>query len=126
MRTYGYNLGMAFQMVDDLLDVQGDAAELGKPVGSDLLQGILTLPTIMLMERYPENNPIEALFRDRTQDSKVQQALDMLNNSSIMTDCYAMVREYCERATRSLDILPDCEARRSLLELSSYILERTR
>ena len=126
LRTYGYNLGMAFQTVDDLLDVQGDAAELGKPVGSDLLQGILTLPTIMLMERYPENNPIEALFRDRTQDSKVQQALDMLNNSSIMTDCYAVVQEYCEKATRSLDILPDCEARRSLLELSGYILERTR
>ena len=53
MCDYGYNIGMAFQMVDDLLDVQGEASKLGKPVGTDLLQGILTLPTIMLMERFP-------------------------------------------------------------------------
>jgi octaprenyl-diphosphate synthase len=86
---------------------------------------VLTLPTIMLLERYPENNPIEALFRDRSQDGNVQRALDMIHNSSILTDCYAVVRGYCERATHSLDILPDCPARRSLQELSDYIWERT-
>ena len=126
LRTYGYNIGMAFQMVDDLLDVQGDAAELGKPAANDLLQGVLTLPTIMLVERYPEDNPIQALFRDRSQDGKVQQALDMINNSSIINDCYAVVREYCEGATSSLALLPDCAARQSLLALSDYIWERTR
>ena len=126
LRTYGYNIGMAFQMVDDLLDVQGDAAELGKPAANDLLQGVLTLPTIMLVERYPEDNPIQALFRDRSQDGKVQQALDMINNSSIINDCYAVVREYCEGATSSLALLPDCAARQSLLTLSDYIWERTR
>ena len=126
LRTYGYNIGMAFQMVDDLLDVQGDAAVLGKPVGNDLLQGVLTLPTIMLMERYPDDNPIEALFKDRSQDGKLQQAMDMINNSSIVEDCYAVIREYCEEATLALDIHPDCEARRSLLELCDYIWERSR
>lgn len=150
LRDYGYNIGMAFQVVDDLLDVQGDAAEMGKPVGNDLLQGVLTLPTIMLLERYPKDNPIEALFAERFpsplmgerqdggesplpltyshqgRENRVQQALDMINNSSIVSDCYAVVREYCEIATRSLDILPDCAARRSLLTLSHYIWERTR
>ena len=62
LRQYGYNIGMAFQIVDDLLDVQGDASEIGKPVGNDLLQGVLTLPAIMLMERYPNDHPIDALF----------------------------------------------------------------
>ena len=126
LRDYGYNIGMAFQMVDDLLDLQGDAAVLGKPVGSDLLHGVLTLPTIMLMERYPEDNPIEALFKDRTQDGKLERALEMINNSSIVDDCYAVIRDYCEKAMRSLDIHPHCEARRSLLELSNYIWERSR
>lgn len=126
LREYGYNIGMAFQMVDDLLDVQGDTAELGKPVGNDLLQGVLTLPSIMLLERYPENNPIEALFRDRTQDGKLLQALEMINNSSIVADCYKVICEYCARAANALDTLPDCKARRSLLELAEYIWERTR
>ena len=56
--SYGYNIGMAFQVVDDLLDILGDEAELGKPVGNDLRQGVLTLPSIMLMQRYPKDNPI--------------------------------------------------------------------
>jgi geranylgeranyl pyrophosphate synthase len=126
LREYGYNIGMAFQMVDDLLDVQGDTAELGKPVGNDLLQGILTLPSIMLLERYPENNPIEALFLDRSQGGKLSQALEMINNSNIVKDCYEVIQGYCSRAAKTLDTLPECTARRSLLELTQYICERTR
>jgi heptaprenyl diphosphate synthase len=125
LRDYGYNIGMAFQMVDDLLDVQGDVSELGKPVGNDLMQGVLTLPS-MLLERYPENNPIEALFKDRSQNGKLQQALDMINSSGIVAECYAVIREYCANAARALDTLPDCDSRRSLLDLTNYIWERTR
>lgn len=126
LRQYGYNIGMAFQMVDDLLDVQGDASELGKPVGNDLLQGILTLPSIMLLERYPENNPVEALFRERTHDGHLQQALEMINNSGIVSDCYTEIRQYCAQAARALDILPARESRQSLLNLTDYIWERTK
>jgi geranylgeranyl pyrophosphate synthase len=125
LRTYGYNIGMAFQIVDDLLDVQGDVAELGKPVGNDLLQGVLTLPTIMLMERYPDDNPISGLFKDRSQDGKLKQALEMVNNSTIVDDCQAVIRGYCEEASRSLDILPDCPGLHALLGLSDYIWERS-
>ena len=124
LRTYGHNIGMAFQIVDDLLDVEGDAAELGKPVGNDLLQGVLTLPSIMLMERCPDDNPIEKLFRDTEQDGQLQRALEMINNSTIIDDCNAVIRQYCGTASASLDILPDCPARRSLLELSNYISDR--
>ena len=124
LRIYGQNIGMAFQIVDDLLDVQGDAAELGKPVGNDLLQGVLTLPSIKLMERYPDNNPIEELFKDPGQDGQLQRALEMINDSSIIDDCNAVIRKYCHTASRSLDVLPDCPARRSLLDLSGYISDR--
>jgi len=126
LTDYGYNMGMAFQMVDDLLDVQGDPSELGKPVGNDLLQGVLTLPSIMLLERYPDNNPIEALFRERSHDGLLQQALDMINNSSIISDCYTEIHGYCAKAAQALEILPDCDARRSLRNMTDYIWERTR
>ena len=126
MCDYGYNIGMAFQMVDDLLDVQGDPTKLGKPVGTDLLQGILTLPTIMLMERFPDDNPVKALFNDRAEDGHVRRALDMINNSGIVKDCYRVIREFCDKATQSLEIMPDCDARRSLLDLPEYIRDRSR
>ena len=63
LREYGYNLGVAFQIVDDILDFIGDEAEMGKPVGSDLAEGTLTLPAMLALERYPGDNPIRRLFR---------------------------------------------------------------
>ncbi len=133
LRAYAYNIGMAFQMVDDLLDIQGDAEELGKPVGSDLAQGILTLPTIMLLERYPQDNPIEVLFLEQREpegqagqeNGMLQRALEMISNSTIVADCYGVIREYCQRATKSLESLPQCPARHSLSVMADYIWERS-
>ncbi len=124
LRSYGYNIGMAFQIMDDLLDVQGDSAVMGKPVGNDLLQGVLTLPTIKLMERYPADNPVKSLFEDRNQDGRLQQALEMINNSPIIDECYTVVRGYCDAASTALETLPDTLARRSLLDISRYTRER--
>ena len=126
LRDYGYNIGMAFQMVDDMLDVQGDPSTLGKPVGTDLCQGILTLPTIMLMEKYPDDNPVKALFNDRDEDGHVRRALEMINNSGIIGDCYTVIRGFCDKATQSLGITPECDAKRSLLALPEYIRDRSR
>ena len=126
LRDYGYNIGMAFQIVDDLLDIQGNEAEMGKPVGNDLLQGVLTLPTILLLERYPNNNPIADFFKDREDTEKVGQTLDMINNSTILGDCFAIVRQYCNQANRSLEILPKCDCRDSLETLADYVRERSR
>ena len=126
LRDYGYNIGMAFQIVDDLLDIQGNEAEMGKPVGNDLLQGVLTLPTILLLERYPNNNPITDLFKDPEDTEKVGQTLDMINNSTILADCFAIVRQYCDQANRSLEILPKCDCRDSLETLADYVRERSR
>ena len=126
LRDYGYNIGMAFQIVDDLLDIQGNEAEMGKPVGNDLLQGVLTLPTILLLERYPNNNPIADFFKDREDTAKVGQTLDMINNSTILADCFAIVRQYCNQANQSLGILPKCDCRDSLETLADYVRERSR
>ncbi len=126
LRRYAYNIGMAFQVGDDLLDFQGDESRIGKPVGSDLLHGVLTLPTVMLMERYPKDNPVEALFQDRDNPNKLKRVLDMINGSSIMRDCRGVVRDYCDRACAELQTLPRGEARQSLAALAEYVCDRQR
>ena len=126
LRDYGYNIGMAFQIVDDLLDIRGEERELGKPVGNDLLQGVLTLPTILLLERYPADNPIPALFKNPQQDGNLRRALDLINNSTIIPDCFAIVRDYCDRANRALLLLPPGPCRESLESLADYVRERSR
>ncbi len=126
LSDYGYNIGMAFQVVDDMLDILGTEAELGKPVGNDLRHGVLTLPSILLMQRYPQDNPIPALFRDPELDGQLQRTLDMINNSGIVADCFAIVRDYCDQANLSLKSLPPSESRESLETLADYIRERSR
>ena len=126
MRRYGYNIGMAYQMGDDLLDFGGDESDLGKPVGSDLLNGVLTLPTIMLRERYPADDSVSALFQDRENPEKLKRVVDMIHNSGIIRDCEEVVREYCDLACAELKSLPTGEARRSLDDLAEYVWNRRR
>ena len=128
LERYGYNIGMAFQIIDDILDVQGDTEEIGKPVGNDLLQGVLTLPGILLIEKYPKENPIEELFRQegREDGNCLRRALDMIQNSGIIEGSFAVARDYCAGARDAIGSLPDGPARRSLLDISEYVMERTR
>jgi octaprenyl-diphosphate synthase len=123
MKEYGDNLGIAFQIVDDILDFTSTEEAMGKPVGSDLIQGTLTLPAMLIMERYPEDNPIRQFFK--TRDKKhVARAIQMVLNSEIVKDCYHVAGEYCNRACRNLKSLPKPESRKSLLELAEFIIRQ--
>ena len=125
-RRYGYNLGMAFQVVDDILDFIGDEAEMGKPVGGDLAQGTLTLPAMILMARYPEDNPIRGIYLGGQNEAKVKQAIEAINNFRIIEECYLVSKDFCSRACQALKDLPDSLPRRSLLDLAEYVVERRR
>ncbi len=124
LREYGYYLGIAFQVVDDILDFIGTEEELGKPTGSDLTQGTLTLPAMLLLERYPEDNPVRELFQRRGRPESINKAIELVRNSSIIEDCYTVATEYCAKACKSLELLPDNESRRSLIGLADYIVRR--
>ncbi len=121
---YGHNLGIAFQIVDDILDFIGTEEELGKPVGSDLAQGTLTLPAILLLERYPRDNPVKRLFEHRDERSNIKLAIELLRNSPIIQECYQVASDYCARACRNLKLLPDNASRQSLLDLADFITYR--
>ena len=123
MKDYGDNLGIAFQIVDDILDFTSTEDAIGKPVGSDLIQGTLTLPAIMLAERYPEDNPVKKAFETREREH-VTRAIEMVRNSGIIEDCYRLASEYCEKACRELKSLPDTPSRKSLYALADFVVER--
>ena len=126
LKDYGYNLGIAFQIVDDILDFISTEEELGKPIGSDLAQGTLTLPSMILLERYPEDNPVKRLFQNRDKQENIKQAIELVRNSSIIEECYAVASEYCARACRNLNLLPENASRQALTELANYVVNRKR
>ncbi|UCG10035.1 MAG: polyprenyl synthetase family protein [Dehalococcoidia bacterium] len=124
LKDYGYNLGIAFQIVDDILDFIGTEEELGKPVGSDLSQGTLTLPAILLLEQYPDDNPIKKSFSDADRPKNIELALNMVRDSSIPEACYQVAADYCAKACRNLNLLPDNDSLQSLIQLAGFIAER--
>ncbi len=123
MKEYGDNLGIAFQIVDDILDFTSTEEALGKPVGSDLIQGTLTLPAIILVERYPADNPVKRTFE--TRDKKyVTKAIEMVRNSNIIDECHRIASDYCDLACRNLKSMPDTPSRQSFYELAEFVIER--
>ena len=124
LKEYGHNLGIAFQLVDDILDFVGTEEELGKPTGSDLAQGTLTLPAMLLLERYPEDNPVKKVFQNKDKQKNIELALELVRNSSIIEECYKVADDYCSRACQNLKQLPDNANRHALFELAEYVTQR--
>ncbi len=128
---YGCNLGIAFQIVDDTLDFVGSEEEMGKPAGSDLAQGTLTLPSMLLLERYPDDNPVKDLFRNRDmpeadKKKKIKQAIELAGDSQVIKQCYEVASDYCAKACRNLGRLPDNPSRQVLKDIAALVISRKR
>lgn len=129
LKDYGFNLGIAFQIVDDILDFMGTEEEMGKPIGSDLSQGTLTLPAMLLLEQYPEDNPVKELFHnpnmpDKAKRAKIGRAIELVGRSAIVKQCYEIASGYCEKACRRLDELPAEPSCQALRELADLVISR--
>jgi octaprenyl-diphosphate synthase len=124
LRSYGYNLGMAFQIVDDIFDFTAGEEELGKPVASDLLHGHLTLPAILLKEQRPHDNLVNDIFEHREIERNLELAIQMIRNSGIVPECYRSAQDFITEACRALDIFPESPSQRKLIELADYVVER--
>jgi geranylgeranyl pyrophosphate synthase len=117
---YGQRFGLAFQVVDDILDFTGEEGELGKPVGSDLFQGALTLPVLILLERDPKS----PLARGEESREKARRTARHISHSPVIKECYTIARRFSSQALRALEPLPPSPARNSLAALVQYNLER--
>jgi octaprenyl-diphosphate synthase len=129
LQEYGYNLGVAFQLVDDLLDFTGDATALGKPVGADLREGKMTLPLIHLLQQDEEAG--EAIVRDiitsrSATEEQWQRLLRILKEHRSIDYAYRRAVEFGERAKKPLSAFPPSSERDALLALPDYVLSRDR
>jgi octaprenyl-diphosphate synthase len=124
---YGHSLGMAFQIVDDVLDLTASEEVLGKPVASDLREGKVTLAVIHALERctLAEREVILAVLRERAFHSVThQQVLDILNRYGSIDAALARAGDYAEQARRAIEPLADSEFKRALLWLPDFVVER--
>jgi geranylgeranyl pyrophosphate synthase len=99
---------------------------MGKPVGGDLAQGTVTLPTLMLMEKYPQDNPVKRLFQGGDKQENLKKTIEMVRNSTIIQECFGVANEYCKKACQNLKLLPEKETRASLTNLADFIVSRRR
>jgi octaprenyl-diphosphate synthase len=130
LREYGFNLGIAFQLVDDLLDFTGDAQAVGKPIGSDLREGKVTLPLIHLL-RQTNDGGDSRIVRDIIQshnvtDDQWSQLLRSLKEHASIDYAYRRAVEYADRAKKPLAAFPPSAERDALLALPDYVLSRDR
>lgn len=127
--AYGFNLGIAFQLVDDLLDLTGRSEALGKPVGSDLREGKITLPVIHLLPTLqpPEQEVIRRAVRERTMsDGDWAQISQWLLEHRCAESAYDRAVEFALAAKRSLEVFPACPERDALMALPDVVLSRDR
>ncbi len=130
LREYGFNLGMAFQIVDDLLDFTGDAGAVGKPIGSDLREGKVTLPLIHL-QQHSSGGAGRQIVRDIISSRSVTEEqwhdlLRCLKEHASIDYAYRRAVDFAERAKKPLYAFPPSSERDALLALPDYVLSRDR
>ncbi|MBN1227749.1 MAG: polyprenyl synthetase family protein [Deltaproteobacteria bacterium] len=128
LRRFGLNMGIAFQIIDDLFDYVSNEKETGKPEGNDIREGKVTLPLIYLLVNLgeEEKNSLQSLFKSaKTSRKDYIKFIELVNSNGIIRKCRDEAQHYAEMAETNLAIFPDSQAKESLLELNRFIVERT-
>lgn len=127
--AYGYNVGMAFQIRDDILDICGTEKQLGKPPGSDIRQGNITLPFILALRTHPERERIaayvEALREAPDEAADAEPLLQLIRSSEELRQAEALSVRYVDKAIQAIGRLPDCPERRQLIEIARFVVNRS-
>ncbi len=127
LSQYGLNMGLAFQITDDVLDLIGDPAVTGKPIGGDIREGKITLPLILALEKASLADRAKAeeiIHGDGASDEDVEFIRQMVHNTDAVEGSRSVAAEYIRQAIENLSVLPESEYRTSLEDLARYILRR--
>ena len=124
MADYGLNLGMAFQIADDVLDYVGTEEELGKPVGGDLRQGTLTLPALWVLDRQPNGTALKRVVEGEADEEMLRQAVRFVAASPGIPFAQAEAERFAERAIAALARFPAGDARQALEDMARYAVRR--
>ncbi len=127
LRRFGDVIGTAFQISDDIIDIASPAIESGKTPGTDLREGVTTLPMLYALA---EGGPVaerltELVSTPLTDDALVAEALDLLRGSGGLENGMRTLHTYAETARSELAVLPECPAREALFSLTDYLVART-
>ncbi|RWX77160.1 polyprenyl synthetase family protein [Neorhizobium lilium] len=127
LRSYGMNLGLAFQLVDDALDYGGKAADLGKNVGDDFREGKITLPVILAYRRGTQDERAfwrEAIEKGDSSDDNLEKALGLINKYGALNDTIGRALHYGTIARDALAPLPHTPMKAALLEVIDFSIQR--
>ncbi|KAJ1910299.1 coq1 putative hexaprenyl diphosphate synthase [Tieghemiomyces parasiticus] len=120
--SYGKNLGLAFQLIDDRLDFTVSEAELGKPAGADLNLGLATAPVLYAWQEFPELGPL--VRRKFAGEGDARHAWQLVHQSQGLAKTFDLAREHCDTAIASLMTFPESPARQALVDITTRVLER--
>lgn len=125
---FAYRTGIAFQIVDDMLDVIGDVKETGKRIGSDIMEGKPTLPTIYAMQDPVHGEKIKGFFsrKGELEWSEVSEAIELIKKTNSIERCAEKAEEIAEKAMSLLNGVEDSIYKESMVNLSRFIVSRNR
>jgi geranylgeranyl pyrophosphate synthase len=129
LREYGSHLGMAFQIVDDVLDLTEGTQELGKPAGNDLRQGMITLPTMLYAADLEPDGPAYRQLTaiadgEERSEEAVDQVVSAIRNSGAIDRAIDVAEQYVRRAKECLSVVPDAETHELLASVADFALHR--
>ena len=124
LRRFGELLGTAFQIADDVLDFMGDEATLGKPIGSDLRQGLITLPLLYYLEGHPADQRIQALAQAPADETQIQALIADLRSSHVAARAMSTAEGYIHAALDILQPYPPSPYRAALEEIAVFTTRR--
>ncbi|MCW2278463.1 polyprenyl synthetase family protein [Heliophilum fasciatum] len=125
LKWYGYHLGMAFQVTDDILDLEADEAKLGKPIGSDLRQGIMTLPVLEAIAQVQDPKLKTLLAKQEKSEREVQEAIRIIKQTDAIARSHRVAQLYLAKAKAELSRLPNIPARDSMAMIADFIGRRS-